>query len=1037
MMTEFTPAFKQSAYLHELVPFSTNMAHTEGEGIAYDISEKALNNKLYSLQLTKQNYELAIRNYPELSDQHSPEWVLTLQEILAYNPKSVSDIKYELPHKSFITYFTPFVLFIQHSLEVFFKALAQNHPQLEDMVDVHQYIESVIAIIHSDIDKLSTKMLIAELNIARLGGILEGNTGEERYVYYVEQCLGDSKYYAEIFEIYPVLGRIICERLLQLIEIHKTLASRYLQDYVSIKAEFGMHHPRLLSLQGDLGDSHKKGHSVEIVETSAGKLVYKPRSLAVDVHFAEVVAWLNDNGVKYPLRTAKVLDREHYGWQEFIPYSDCTEEEQIKRFFYRQGINVALLYAFRSVDFHNENLIASGEYPVLIDLETLFDNTIDLYQDHKELHVTALELKNSVLSSMMLPVKFKHDQVLDYDLSGIAGKGGQLSKRNKGYSIDNFGTDVMLFAEAEILTQSKLNVPGINGQEIEIFNYKEDLLEGFRETYGLIATHKKEFESLLDLFENDEVRHVFRPTHVYGKFLESSIHPKYLQRGIDRESLFDYMWSITEWSDRAHIFVRSEIDDLINHDVPYFTFRVGSKHLYNGAGEAFDDFYKETSLSLTKDRIRSFSQADRLKQERYISLSIATLIDNVWKGKPDLSTQSPSSVSVREEVVAIADRILSTALYDTKGRGPFWISTSVGDEDDIYLSPLPPGVYDGLGGLAICYAQLGSTLKSEKYEEAGRSILNEIINEEKFWMANMDSTSAFFGIGAFIYVYSYLGCLWDDTTLFKRAVDLLPYIEKLLPSEKDIDIIRGHAGLLKVLTNLYRVYPSEKVRLALQSLTDQFLVELDNSVLQDSCLRSAGFAHGLSGLAFSLAHVQSVLPIPEIERVIIELLRIENQFYVEDSRKWLDLRHSKHELSSDYWCHGSYGILLARAHIGALLPNVPPEVLMIERLLKDLSEEKEEAIGHSMCHGDLGNRNVMMDVHCLVPGLQPFNRVEQIRVNRIPEQHWMTGMHPDIESLGLFTGLSGIALGLLRFIDPVIPSILSLDIPHHRVAVCS
>ncbi|MEK3674572.1 MULTISPECIES: type 2 lanthipeptide synthetase LanM family protein [Paenibacillus] len=1037
MMIELQTAFKQSAYLHELTPFHKGQLDNGGEEIDYTISDKALNNKLCALQMTKQDYEYGIYHYEELLENHSPDWVRIIQEVTAFDPKAVSDIKYELPHKSFITYFTPFILYVQHEFEVFFEALSQLTPLMENKIDTHQYMSSVIAIIHGEIDKLSTKMLIAELNIARLEGRLEGNTGEDRYIYFVEQYFGDPRNFAEIFEVYPVLGRILCERIVQLIDIHKLLVNRFIQDYAIIEAIFGFHTPCLIGVEGDLGDSHKKGSSVEIIETSAGKLVYKPRSLMVDAHFTEVVNWLNNSGVKYPLRTAKVLDRKKYGWQEFIPYNDCTDEAQVQRFFYRQGMNVALLYAFRSVDFHNENLIASGEYPILIDLETLFDNHLDLFKSQNELHVTVLELKNSVLSSLMLPIKFKHDQMLDYDLSGIAGRGGQKSKKNKGYGITNFGTDAMFFAEKELLTQNKLNVPAINGHEIDIFSYKQYLLEGFRDTYHSIEMHKNEFESLMDIFSNDEIRHVFRPTNVYGKFLDASIHPKYLQRGIDREGLFDYMWSLTEWSDRAHLFVSSEINDLVNHDVPYFTFRAGNRNLYNAAGEEFENFYNESSIALVKARIRSFSKADCLKQERYISLSMATLIDNVWKGNLEQPAQKLMSVSLEEEVQAIADGILSTALYDEKGRGPVWISTNVGDEDAIYLSPLPPGVYDGLGGLAIFYAQLGVTLGSAEYEKAARSILNELINDEPYWLANMDSTSAFFGIGTFVYLYSYLGCLWGDATLLERAVNTLPAIEKLLPLEKDIDIIRGHAGLLKVLTNLYQAYPNDEVKRVLQSLTDQFLSELGNTVLQEDSMRSAGFAHGLSGIVFSLAHVQSVLSSHAIEQTVIELLRIENEFYVEASRKWLDLRENKHALASNYWCHGSYGILLARAHIGSLLPDVPTELLLIDRLMEDVLEEQSGPIGHSMCHGEVGNRNIIMDVRSLVSGREPVDTENVAQFNRIPGQLWQTGMHPDIESLGLFTGLSGIGLGLLRFLDPKIPSILSLDIPKYEEVICS
>ncbi|QWU15999.1 type 2 lantibiotic biosynthesis protein LanM [Paenibacillus sophorae] len=1036
MMNKLQSAFKQSAYLRELAPFSTEMENVDEGTVNYNISEKALYNKLSSLRLTKQNYEHIIRNYPQLIENHLPEWVQVLRKITAYDPKAVSHIKYELPHKSFVTYFTPFILYVQNEMEDFFKSLSRENSLVKTKIDIHQYMECVISIIHSDIDKLSTKMLIAELNIARMEGSLKGSDGEERYIYFVEQYLGDSENFAGIFEVYPVLGRVLCERLVQLIEIHKTLVKHFLMDYETIEETFGFRSPRLTGVKGDLGDSHKKGRSVEIIETTAGKLVYKPRSLAVDSHFTEIVAWVNASGVKHSLRAAKVLDREQYGWQEFIQYDDCIDEAQIQRFFYRQGMNVALLYAFRSVDFHNENLIAAGEYPILIDLETLFDNQIDLFQNQNQLHITALELKNSVLSSMMLPVKFNHDQALDYDLSGIAGRGGQKSKRNKGYTISNFGTDAMAFVETELVTKNKLNVPAINGQDIQIFDYKEYLLEGFRDTYRSIESHKFEFESLLNMFSKDEVRHVFRPTHVYGKFLEASTHPKYLQRGIDREGLFDYMWSITEWSELANVFVRSEINDLVVHDIPYFTFLVGGKHLYNSAGKEYRDFYKESSLALTKSRIRSFSEADRLKQERYISLSLATLIDNVWNGISEQPAELPTPVHLRDEIVTIADGMLAKALYDKKGRSPFWISTSVGNEDDIFLSPLPPGVYDGIGGIAIFYAQLGVFLKSAEYERTAKSILNVLMGEEKFWLANMDSTSAFFGIGAFVYVYSYLGCLWNDSSLLHRAVGLLPAIEKLLPLEEEIDIIRGHAGLLKVLANLYRAYPADEVIRVLQILSERYLQQIRNTVIHSDSGRSAGFAHGISGIAFSLAHVYCVLPSSDIQRTIMKLVEIENRFYVGSERKWLDLRENKHALAANYWCHGSYGILLARAHIHALLPSFPAELLMIDRLLNDLSET-EGATGHSMCHGELGNRNVLLDVHRLLQGAKLAGEAEWMQLNKTPDRPWRTGMHPDIESLGLFTGISGIAFGMLRLLDPEIPSILALDIPLNEVDVCS
>jgi hypothetical protein len=53
----------------------------------------------------------------------------------------------------------------------------------------------------------------------------------------------------------------------------------------------------------DLSDPHNGGRTVAIVESANGtRVVYKPRSLAADVAFAEFVCWMNAAGATPPLR---------------------------------------------------------------------------------------------------------------------------------------------------------------------------------------------------------------------------------------------------------------------------------------------------------------------------------------------------------------------------------------------------------------------------------------------------------------------------------------------------------------------------------------------------------------------------------------------------------------------------------------------------------------------------------------------------------------------------------------------------------------
>src|SRR5690606_15988713 len=46
-------------------------------------------------------------------------------------------------------------------------------------------------------------------------------------------------------------------------------------------------------------------------------------------------------------------------------------------FYIRTGMLLALLYAFGSSDMHCLNLVANGEYPVLVDMEALTGRSID------------------------------------------------------------------------------------------------------------------------------------------------------------------------------------------------------------------------------------------------------------------------------------------------------------------------------------------------------------------------------------------------------------------------------------------------------------------------------------------------------------------------------------------------------------------------------------------------------------------------------------------------------------------------------------
>ena len=59
---------------------------------------------------------------------------------------------------------------------------------------------------------------------------------------------------------------------------------------------------------------------------------------------------------------------------------DAPIEDGCKRFFRRAGAWLALFHCFAASDMHQENMIAAGDHPVPIDLETILQATAE---EHK------------------------------------------------------------------------------------------------------------------------------------------------------------------------------------------------------------------------------------------------------------------------------------------------------------------------------------------------------------------------------------------------------------------------------------------------------------------------------------------------------------------------------------------------------------------------------------------------------------------------------------------------------------------------------
>ncbi|HTQ80244.1 MAG TPA: DUF4135 domain-containing protein, partial [Thermoanaerobaculia bacterium] len=278
--------------------------------------------------------------------------------------------------------------------------LAMPHPVFDPGAIAIQLLRQLTHFI----DVAVSRVLALELGIAKLEGRLAGETPGERYQSFLIS-LGTPEEISRFYRRYPVLARLIWEAQERWRAASCELLNRVCADWALLGEELASRSdPGILeAVEGGLGDSHNRGRSVQLLTFSSGlKVLYKPRSLAIDQRFAEILHWLKDRGSE-EIRVPKTLDRGEYGWSEFVSPQPCKEPRELERFFLRQGALLAVLHALRAIDFHSENLIAAGEFPVPVDLELLFcgefaEDSRGPYESPAE-----IELSESVMRVMLLP----------------------------------------------------------------------------------------------------------------------------------------------------------------------------------------------------------------------------------------------------------------------------------------------------------------------------------------------------------------------------------------------------------------------------------------------------------------------------------------------------------------------------------------------------------------------------------------------------------------------------------------------------------
>ncbi|HET7436169.1 MAG TPA: type 2 lanthipeptide synthetase LanM family protein [Thermoanaerobaculia bacterium] len=895
-----------------------------------------------------------------------------------------------------------------------------------------------------------TRTMVLEVNVARLRGQLDGDTPDERFRRFVV-LLREPDFFRSLLEEYSVLARCLMTILDQWV-VHTTeILERLASDWDALRGTLLPHDTEhLVSLAGDAGDTHRDGRAVCILHFDNGaKLVYKPRSLAVDVHYNQLLDWLNARGLSPRMEGVDVIDRHTYGWARYMEATGCADEAALRRFYQRQGSLLALLYALEATDVHHENLIAAGEHPILIDLESLFQQRSRRGPSKEGGAGDAFA--QSVMRIGLLPQRIWSfdERETGIDISGMSGEAGQLTPFTV-LTYENVGTDQMKAVRKRMRLMGGRNLPTVSGQAPRLEEHVDEIVSGFQAMYRLIVEHRDallESDGPLAAFANDEIRTVLRNTRTYGMLLGESFHPDVLRDAIDRSRLFERLWDRARFDEQLFAVVPAEIRELERGDIPMFTSRPNCRHLWSSSGELFADYFDATSHEAVRARIATLDDSDLQRQTWFITASIASLTLGVESSSVPPSTIAPAELTkplIENAVRAIADRIDTLAVRAEDDVN--WIGLTLIGGRQWTLLPLAYDLYNGTLGPMLFLAYAGDRLREPRYSDLARIAMDAVLRRlatirDEDAALRLPSIGGYAGPGSLVHALTLAGQLFHDDRALAAAERLLHFVAQRIPHDDSFDVINGSAGAILNTLTLWRATGSPAA-LDVARIAGDLLVSKAVAMPRGLAWSSrygqsqplAGFSHGASGIAHALLSLAKVTGDERYVNVAKGALEYEQSVFSHEHRNWPDFRVEGDDPPPagslrfmTAWCHGAPGVGLARLTAAALLgePYVADDLdAAIATTLAGF------AGSDSLCHGGIGNAEFLDRAARLRGDAELQRRVETnlaATATRIAAGSWYCGTPRATETPGLMSGLAGIGYGLLRFFDRDLPSLLTLD----------
>jgi type 2 lantibiotic biosynthesis protein LanM len=863
----------------------------------------------------------------------------------------------------------------------------------------------------------------------------------------------------ELFEAKPVLLRLMALLTRQWLDASHELIVRLDADLAAIGRALMAPgaHGRIAAIHGDLSDPHNDGRSVRIVTYEDGAaVVYKPKDLRVDACWHDLVGRLNEARPPVELKAVRVLARDGYGWTELIDHAGCGGRPDFNEFFRRAGAWLALFHCFAANDMHQENMMATGNHPVPIDLETILQGPSGLHEardPEAQAFVLATEtIANSVSMVGLLPA---YGRSPENDIFAVGGMiHNQTAAARLGW--ESINSDAMRPRKFREAAASTSNLPHADGEYARLGDYLDDFVSGFEDYARFLL--RESAAGGLELFEGFAglpVRRIVRPTRFYSMLLQRLRDHRTMSDGVVWSAQMDFIARLADWdgdADPLWPLQRAERSALARLNVPHFVCAADGHEVRDATGISMRT---DATTGLDRARIRMGALSER---------EIAWQVEVIRQNTAAVSKSAGRSAAVagarralhdegagkprRELFMLEADRIAAelASLAMRRGPGAAWIGVDwLGDSEVSQLVALGPDFYNGSSGIAVFLAAHAATrsgtaagdTSGELARAAVADVRKKLRSRSAARLARSLGVGGGTGVGSVVYALTLMsGFLREDGLLADAHAAAELVTDDLIAADRLLDVIGGSAGASLCLLRLYRDTGSRDVLRRATRCGEHLLGQAREGAQGARSWKGRGAAaqalngisHGAAGFAYSLASLFEATGREEFLEAARECIAFEDCGYDAERHNWPDLRVPGAAAWPAQWCHGAIGIGLARM---AMTRRAAPDRALLERDIGRALEGAERAWPNAvdtLCCGTLGSIELLHEAAGTL-GRDELREAAARRLMAVVETaaasrdyRWNVGQRRF--SLSLFRGLAGTGYTLLRRLDGSLPNVL-------------